>query len=1394
MSLSRIYQGRVTHLKLLDDKKALDAEAVPKQRLAEILGDHHAEFSRAVNYHKFQLLRLSTDKDSPLGKIRQRLIDADVATRRLRANDVTDEKERRKLQTLATHDIWNDFRRDGRRRPGMASSIAEALALPKDIPILEAFHKANDDFDDSGVSAEIYAAAVQALVTDLGGDGAIQQKGREYLPRFCDSAFSGSYPRSSSALSKKRVQAELPHRLHDPATADNLDALCRDLEFDHFANINPTGKPIDRERCLELFKEGIELLVAESGLAADDASRLLEKRSSLPESFALPAYRGASVKGVLRNRFFAFLVFKHLEASAVTFAVLRDTFPVPKTTKAPSAPKQEPSDLLRFGDDPVKLARGKKGMIYPGYTSLSEWGTTKPGAMGWKEFDIAAFKEALKAFNQVRGRDEERTAKLDQVKANLRYMESGGTPPKAKSGEDETDTEIVTFSGDDRFQRFQQLLTKLKTQAGDDADDYAAEDPRGLRFRAIRGRKDLFAAWNKALKKGLSRESDEDGRNTTLLGLLNEHQAEHRDDMGWSLLFRALCHEDHWGFWQEPTPEETASRRNANHSNDFLADYVAWSELLIDAERLAEPIRFSPADELNSRRLFMFSDACNFTPRGEFRHLPGAPAVIVPVAVKERGLFAKRRVRLDYSAPRLLRDGLRTGDSSENLAGALWNQPMMSALGVAEADVKQDISKAAVALMPDLTRSGELRFLLNFPLTLQEDGVIAKVVEKRGQSIDWSKQCVSFGKGADTQHFYLRWPGFDKDPKDKPWHELTRSFRLLSVDLGVRFAAASARLRAYAADAKEKDRDRQIRSSSGQDWFAQAERLISLRLPGEGRCSELHGDHENGRWATPDEIDLAKSIIFSLDLHPAHLGFEDKRYRIGEMGVKLIVALRRAIAHLRALHRWSCMDGDRWKTALEEIGGNKDREEKQTQAEKDQGRTAAVAEWGQILANLTDARSCSTEFEILRQKIKPALEQIANLLIPLRHGHWEWHEASSGLDGRPPNFELRQIDKPKGQSANRNRDQGGLSIKRIERISDFRKILQSFNRLAGFKAGQKPPTGREMRSHPLPDPCRALSDKLEAMKEQRVNQTAHLILAEALGLELKPSSRDKDEKAKLDLHGEYVSKRPPVDFIVIEDLARYRTTQGRTRQENSRLMQWCHRQISAKLKMLCEAYGILVIETPAAYSSRFCSLTGQPGFRAEELRKGDFFQDFFWKQVVQRAQKYPDIASSKAILAVRQAFEDLPEGSRKTLLLPRPGGGVFVPAGSGVCQNADLNAAVNLGLRAIAAPDRFDIHPRIRSEWKSGNYQTRETRNRFGPKPITISVRNLKTKDDGSAPDSLESRPNFFFVPGPAVPGFDIAEPDLPTKPAWPCRSGRALWKHVNDTVWRRVADFNTGM
>jgi len=172
----------------------------------------------------------------------------------------------------------------------------------------------------------------------------------------------------------------------------------------------------------------------------------------------------------------------------------------------------------------------------------------------------------------------------------------------------------------------------------------------------------------------------------------------------------------------------------------------------------------------------------------------------------------------------------------------------------------------------------------------------------------------------------------------------------------------------------------------------------------------------------------------------------------------------------------------------------------------------------------------------------------------------------------------------------RARGQRGLTLERIEQIEELRRRFQSLNQTLRRDIAGKPPIRRD---EAVPDPCPDLLEKLDRIKEQRINQTAHMILAEALGVKLaRPPANKADLRQECDQHGVYEKLREPVDFIVIEDLSRYRASQGRAPRENSRLMKLCHRGVRNKLKQLCEPFGIPVLETPAAWLSRFCSRSG----------------------------------------------------------------------------------------------------------------------------------------------------------------------------------------------------------
>jgi hypothetical protein len=380
-----------------------------------------------------------------------------------------------------------------------------------------------------------------------------------------------------------------------------------------------------------------------------------------------------------------------------------------------------------------------------------------------------------------------------------------------------------------------------------------------------------------------------------------------------------------------------------------------------------------------------------------------------------------------------------------------------------------------------------------------------------------------------------------------------------------------------------------------------------------------------------------------------------------------------------------------------------------------------------------------------------------------------------------------------------------------------------------------------------------LLDKLDNLKEQRVNQTAHMILAEALGLRLAPPPANKKAlREERDQHGVYAKILDmqdrwigPVDFVVIEDLSRYRASQGRAPRENSRLMKWCHRAVRDKLMQLCEVFGLPVLETPAAYSSRLCSRSGVPGFRVAEVTAG-FTKQGQWAWIAGKKDEQGNsteealrlleldrqLSNAQADLEIVWKERKRPGACpKRTLLVPMAGGPVFVPVtanAEGVeiqpsIAQADINAAINLALRAIADPRLWSIHPRLRTQREGGRpakgrkskpktevtptvaeeqLHSREKR-KFGETGLPLVVH----RPPGAKPDDTR-QPNFFadfaelakLAQLLAQENRDFSwltrewtSAEIPGEAAGiPLIHGKSFWGCVKASQWRRVQEINS--
>jgi hypothetical protein len=268
----------------------------------------------------------------------------------------------------------------------------------------------------------------------------------------------------------------------------------------------------------------------------------------------------------------------------------------------------------------------------------------------------------------------------------------------------------------------------------------------------------------------------------------------------------------------------------------------------------------------------------------------------------------------------------------------------------------------------------------------------------------------------------------------------------------------------------------------------------------------------------------------------------------------------------------------------------------------------------------------------------------------------------------------------------------------------------------------------------------------------------------------------------------------PADFIVIEDLSRYRTSQGRAPRENSRLMKWCHRAVRDKLKQLCEVFGLPVLETPAAYSSRFCSRSGVVGFRAVEVGPA-FENEAPWCWIKEKQKEGKPTTEAEFVRALAEQVRDANSTAKanmqkpRTLLAPISGGPIFVPFVAEVpgadlapaIAQADINAAINLALRAIANPMLWNIHPRVRTAIEKGKLVTREKRKFSRPRAIKFP--------SGSQLEAGESRqPNFFADVSGKVPGHSFTVED---ESGIRFVSGKALREILHDPALHRCMEIN---
>jgi IS605 OrfB family transposase len=249
---------------------------------------------------------------------------------------------------------------------------------------------------------------------------------------------------------------------------------------------------------------------------------------------------------------------------------------------------------------------------------------------------------------------------------------------------------------------------------------------------------------------------------------------------------------------------------------------------------------------------------------------------------------------------------------------------------------------------------------------------------------------------------------------------------------------------------------------------------------------------------------------------------------------------------------------------------------------------------------------------------------------------------------------------------------GGLSLERISTLEQFARLHRAYAHR---------PTLERLRddSQETVPHGRAIRDKLELLREDRLKKLANAVAMAAMGLVA--TQQDKAREVEKGRHAG--SRFAPVHAVVIEDLEFYRPEVSRTRRENRGLMSWSARELAKRLGDACELHGLLFLQVRPNYTSRFCSRCGAPGVRGQWIRPSQIARDWYWSRQAAKAQEAKEVERTDL-----QRLLLKPDGSGKPeIFLPRQGGASFrcsnKDCGVGGGIQADLNAAANIGLRAL---------------------------------------------------------------------------------------------------------------
>lgn len=271
--------------------------------------------------------------------------------------------------------------------------------------------------------------------------------------------------------------------------------------------------------------------------------------------------------------------------------------------------------------------------------------------------------------------------------------------------------------------------------------------------------------------------------------------------------------------------------------------------------------------------------------------------------------------------------------------------------------------------------------------------------------------------------------------------------------------------------------------------------------------------------------------------------------------------------------------------------------------------------------------------------------------------------------------ELRQMTREQHAEARR---QGGLSLKRLEAIDGYYRLLRAW----ACRPHPDEPSGRP--APPLY--AKRIGDLRRRLATERVRLLANRIVSAALGGPRWPGD---------------TTRHVPCSAIVTEDLADLRTNLSRPRARNRQIAVLAPATIAKMFDDVCELAGVLHYTVPPEYTSRRNAVTGAPGCFIREVPLDELLFGSRWEHAANRRGPIARLIRTyqRHYDAERATWTDAkhrtwywngtrwhgPGQGPPSAMVPVELGPRFLGV-DGRCFDADTNAAANIALLPLVDP------------------------------------------------------------------------------------------------------------